>query len=99
MEAIYIKDDIETNFRGGFSFESSQISEQIEGGGKPNRFSNKAIPFGLAIKRVKPQIGKQCKNGDVLNNDMFEKLFNTVAKIERSNGNKKDHNKTKKSIK
>jgi len=95
MEPIYIKDDVETTFRGGFSIESSQISDQIDGGGKNKRFENKVIPFGLAMKRVKPQIGRQCKNGDVLKNDMFEKLFTAVAKIEKSNGYIKK-NKTKK---
>lgn len=95
MAAIYIKDDIE-NIRGGFSVESSNISEEMQGGGKNKRFENKVIPFGLAMKRVKPQIGRQCKNGDVLNNDMFEKLFTVVAKIEKSNVYIKDKNKTKK---
>jgi len=86
-------------FKGGFPIEITENSNGLtDGGGSKNiRFQNKVIPFGLAMKKVKPQFGYQCKNGDVLNNDMFEKLFNTVAKIERTNGYKNTVlNKTKK---
>ena len=108
METIYIKNDTDDSFRGGFSIESvnnstfnSEHDIQItEGGGKKHRLHNKAIPFGLAMKRVKPYVGYECKNGDVLNNDMFEKLLTSVAKIERNNNNKiSKSNKTKKSHK
>ena len=104
MDTIYAKDDSEHIFRGGFSLDAINnstftttdftIADSLEGGGKKHRLHNKAIPFGLAMKRVKPYIGHECKNGDVLNNEMFEKLLTSVAKIERKNGSKT--NKTKK---
>ena len=100
METVYFKDPIENKNRGGFNIipivgtglvgESSEIT----GGSKNERFKNKAIPFGLAMKKVNPHNGYECKNGNVLDNDMFEKLFNSVARVERST--KTDSNKTKK---
>jgi len=103
METVYFKDTTENTYKGGFNivpiFENTLVGESIEisGGSKNERFKNKVIPFGLAMKKIKPHIGYECKNGNVLDNDMFEKLFSTVAKVERSK--KSESNKTKKSKK
>jgi hypothetical protein len=100
MEPTYFKDSTENTYRGGFNiipiFETTLIGEstEITGGSKNERFKNKAIPFGLALRKEKQHISYECKNGNVLDNDMFEKLFNSVAKVERSK--KTESNKTKK---
>lgn len=72
---------------------SSEKNELKQAGGN-KRFQNKVIPFGLAMKRTKPYIGNECKNGDILDSNLFEKLFTMVAKVEK--GDKKLNNKKNK---
>jgi hypothetical protein len=107
METIYQEfqdNDSITKYTGGFiigGVETSSLfnselnggSYQLNQGGGNKRFQNKVIPFGLAMKRTKPYIGHECKNGDVLDSSKFEQLFNLVAKVEKREKTKK--NKTK----
>jgi len=88
MNIIYdntMMNDTQNIYRGGFEVISNSENEsnEITGGGK-KRFHNKAVPFGLALKRIKPQLNYECKNGDVLDNTLFEKLFNSIARVNSS---------------
>jgi hypothetical protein len=87
----------EQTIRGGFK----PIIEEIIGGGKhTERLKNKAIPFGLAMKREKSKNNYECKNGNIVDNDIFEKLFTAVAKVEkRETTGFQKHNKTKRIVK
>jgi len=86
-------ENAEQSIRGGFK----PITDEIMGGGKDKeRLKNKAIPFGLAMKREKPKNNYECKNGNIVDNDIFEKLFTMVAKVEkRERTGFQKHNKTK----
>lgn len=104
-------DSLNKEYKGGFiiggletsSLFNSDINQEgfsntTKGGGN-KRFQNKVIPFGLAIKHTKPYIGHQCKNGDVLNESLFEKLFTMVAKVEKGEKKNNKKNNTTKRIK
>jgi len=110
METIYQSngehtDPSTTKYTGGFIIggveKTSLFNDGLDGrlseiqGGSSNRFKNKVIPFGLAMKRTKPMIGYECKNGDILDNHLFEKLFTMVAKVEKREKNINKKNKTK----
>jgi len=100
-------DSFNQSYKGGFiigggesifisncSFdETNGRNETKESKGGSNRFQNKVVPFGLAMKRTKPYVGHECKNGDILDKDLFDKLFNLVSKVEKREKNK--NNKTK----
>jgi len=92
MSAILTSSDNGT-YKGGYEISHIPLiggeTEGIFGGNGKKRFKNKVIPLGLAMKRIKPQLNHECKNGDILNNDIFEKLFNMVATV-----NKKDKKNT-----
>jgi len=98
MSAIYHWNENQNIYGGGFevTYNTSE-TDVIVGGGK-KRFHNKAIPFGLAMKRVKPQLNYECKNGDVLDNTLFEKLFHSIATV-NSSEKKERKNTTRKSKK
>jgi len=102
MSAIY--NDFESgsgNIKGGFAITTNNENKnenEITGGGGKIQFRNKVIPFGLAMKRIKPQLNYECKNGDVLDNTLFEKLFNSIAKV-NSSIQKEKKNTTRKSKK
>jgi len=79
-------------------FTPMMVDDAVTGGSNKDnstiRFQNKSIPFGLAMKRIKPVSGYECKKGNVLDESLFEKLFLEVAKIENREKPKKN-NKTK----
>jgi hypothetical protein len=82
----YTNDSNNQSYKGGFTIgDGDENHEQntVSGGVGKTRFQNKVIPFGLAMKRVKPMIGYECKKGDVLDSSLFEQLFNMVAKVEK----------------
>jgi len=85
MNIIYdnMINETQNIYRGGFEV-ISNIENEMNGitvGGGKKQFHNKAIPFGLAMKRIKHQKNYECKNGDVLDKTMFEKLFQSIATV------------------
>jgi hypothetical protein len=100
--SIYEAVDNGDIYRGGFRIDTrvdNNTSVDIIGGAKKNLLQNKAVPFGIAMKRLKPHVNYECKNGDVLDNTLFEKLFHSVATLNSSVPKKNTTRKSKKSTK
>jgi hypothetical protein len=101
MPVIYNTSD--NTIRGGFSVNTINNTESllgsnnnIQGGGNKTQLKNKVIPFGLAIKKEKESSNYECKNGNVIDPLLFNKLFESIAKVEKSKVSQNNKTKRKK---
>jgi len=68
----------------------------IEGGSSKTQLKNKVIPVGLALKKEKETTEYTCKNGNIIDDKLFDKLFESVAKIEKPRISQNNKTKRKK---
>jgi hypothetical protein len=102
MPIVYNVFPEDNTTKGGFPImtinESSLFgsNNNIEGGGSKTQLKNKVIPVGLAIKKETEHASYTCKNGSIIDDSLFDKLFENVAKIEKQKISQNNKTKRKK---
>lgn len=93
----------DSSYHGGYQLNEPSIPENKYLGGTPDyisRFENNVVPFGLFYaKKNEETNSSQSVYGGLVNDEMFDKLFLSVGKIEKKTNKAYSNSKTLKNPK